>query len=282
MATEKEILEHDYSQKYIFISTPMYGGQCTGLFHQSLLGLQRLCIQVGLRAAISDQWQESLIPRARNYEADKFRASEATHHVFIDADQGFNPGDVLQLLLADKDIIVGPVAKKSINWKQVADALRVGFPLELMDEFACNLNLNTVNAVKMDGTPQLVREGGTGLMMIKRSVYDRMQAALPEIEYVPMIDEEVHYGDKQYLYAFFDTSIDPETRHYLSEDWTFCRRWSRLGGEIFILPWLKTAHQGTYTYIANAAAIAELQKQVLAVDSKIVLPFTNEVIASQK
>lgn len=262
MATETEILDYDYSDKSLFISTPMYGGVCSGLFHQSLLGLQRLCIQVGLKAAISDQWQESLITRARNYEVDKFRASGMTNHVFIDADQGFSPGDILQLLMADKDVVVGPVAKKSINWHQITDAINCGFPAEALDEFACNLNLNTLGPVKMDGTPQKIREGGTGLMMIKRSVYDKMQEALPAIEYVPMVDEKAEYGDGKYLYAFFDCCISEEDRHYLSEDWTFCRRWQKLGGDIYILPWLKTAHYGNYTYIANALAIAELQKQL--------------------
>lgn len=278
MASEQEILEYDFSDKLLFISTPMYGGMCTGLFHQSLLALQRLCIQVGLKAAISDQWQESLITRARNYEVDKFRASNMTHHIFIDADQGFSPGDILQLMMANKDIVVGPVAKKSINWQQIVDAVKCGFPTDSLDEFACNLNLNTVGPVKMDGTPQRIREGGTGLMMIKRHVYDAMQAAMPEIEYVPMIDEKADYGDGKHLYAFFDCSIDEIDRHYLSEDWTFCRRWAKIGGEVYILPWIKTGHQGNYVYIANSLAIAELQKQTMLRENKIVLPFTNETV----
>jgi hypothetical protein len=241
----------------------MYGGWCSGAYHSSMMALQRLCIQVGLKAAFSDQWSEALVTRARNYEADKARASGMTHHMFVDADHAFSPGDILQLMMADKDIACAPYAKKNINWVQVADALKCGFPPEIMDEFACDMNLNTLGPVRMNGEPQRIQEGGNGLMMIKMSVYDRLQAAYPEIEYLPhKIDETPQYGDKKYFYAFFDTAIDPETRHYTSEDWTFCRRFSRIGGEIYMLPWLRTGHYGPYTFIANAPAIAELQKQM--------------------
>jgi hypothetical protein len=278
MATDQEILDHDYSNLSLFISTPMYGGQCTALFHQSLMGLQRLCLQVGLKAAISDQWQESLITRARNYEVDKFRASGMTHHLFIDADQGFSPGDIFQLILADKDIATAPVAKKHINWEQVAAAAKVGFPPNILDEFAAELNINTIEPVKMDGAPQRVREGGTGIFLVKRHVYDKIQASYPEIQYVPMVDEPALFEEGKFLYAFFDTAIDPETRHYLSEDWTFCRRWTRIGGEVYVLPWLKTAHVGQYVYIANAPALAALQEELRKKETpRIVIPNEEDV-----
>lgn len=259
--TEQEILNHDYSNLSLFVSTPMYGGVCTGLFHQSILKLQQLCLQVGLKAGFSEQWNESLITRGRNNEVDRFRASGMTHHLFLDADQGFAPGDILQMMLADKDIICAPVAKKGINWQQVTDAVKCGFPAEQLEEFAANLNLNTVGPVKMDGVPQRIREGGTGIFMVKRHVYDKMQAAYPEIEYVPMVDETCEYGDGQHLYAFYDCFID-EDRHYLSEDWGFCRRWAKIGGEVYLLPWIRTGHVGTYTFIGNALAIATLQTKI--------------------
>jgi hypothetical protein len=259
MATEEEILKADYSSRTLFISTPMFGGNCSGLFHQSVLGLQKMCLQLGLHAAISDQWQEALITRARNVEVDKFRASGMSHHVFIDADQGFRPNDVLQMLLADKDVVCAPVAKKAINWLRITEAVKRGFPSVSLENFAPDLNLNTVEKIKFDGQPQQVREGGTGLFMVKRHVYDKMQEAYPEIEYLPMDDEAAEYGDRKYFYCFYDAYIDPETRHYLSEDWGFCRRWRLIGGEVYILPWLVTAHIGTYVYVANAPALAALQ-----------------------
>ena len=46
----------------------------------------------------------------------------------------------------------------------------------------------------------------------------------------------------------FDTIIDPVDNRYLSEDYTFCRRWQALGGEIWLDPNTKLNHVGSYTF----------------------------------
>jgi hypothetical protein len=50
------------------------------------------------------------------------------------------------------------------------------------------------------------------------------------------------------LHALFDTSIDLKTDRYLSEDYTFCRRWQSLGGKIWIDPTVVLTHHGSYSY----------------------------------
>ena len=35
------------------------------------------------------------------------------------------------------------------------------------------------------------------------------------------------------LYALFDTSLDRDKELYLPEDYTFCKRWRDMGGEIW-------------------------------------------------
>jgi hypothetical protein len=54
-------------------------------------------------------------------------------------------------------------------------------------------------------------------------------------------------------YALFDTMIvpkdrDPETRHYLSEDYAFCRRWRSLGGRVWLDTRGKLTHIGTHEF----------------------------------
>jgi hypothetical protein len=44
---------------------------------------------------------------------------------------------------------------------------------------------------------------------------------------------------------------DPETNRYLSEDYTFCRRWQQIGGKIWIDPKTKLTHIGSYTFNGN-------------------------------
>jgi hypothetical protein len=47
----------------------------------------------------------------------------------------------------------------------------------------------------------------------------------------------------QNLFALFDCMIDPNTGEYLSEGYTFCRRWRDIGGEV----WLDTRSRLKHT-----------------------------------
>ena len=65
-------------------------------------------------------------------------------------------------------------------------------------------------------------------------------------------------------FALFDCIIEPESGTYLSEDYTFCRRWRDIGGKL----WLDTegalVHVGTYDFVGNPQiryAVAENEAQ---------------------
>lgn len=85
-------------RKYsLSIQTPMYGGVCCANYTSSLMQLHAMFAQYGLNLRTNFLANESLIPRARNYCVDEFMRSGSTHMIFIDADVGFNPLDVLVL-----------------------------------------------------------------------------------------------------------------------------------------------------------------------------------------
>jgi hypothetical protein len=56
------------------------------------------------------------------------------------------------------------------------------------------------------------------------------------------------------LYALFDCIIDPETGAYLSEDYSFCLRWRRIGGDIWIDVASKLTHSGHYDFAGDHAS----------------------------
>jgi len=114
----------------LFVATPMYGGQCTGHYTQSLLQLQNLMQSNKIDMAISFVFNESLVTRARNALVHNFMKSGFTHMMFIDADIKFNPNDVIPMLLADKEVICGIYPKKEINWSLVEAACKAGVPAE--------------------------------------------------------------------------------------------------------------------------------------------------------
>jgi hypothetical protein len=88
--------------------------------------------------------------------------------------------------------------------------------------------------------------------MYKRAVYEKLIEAMPQTKYV----DDVGLG-KQYepfMYAIFDCVID-EQGHYLSEDWTFCRRASKLGYDIWCDGRVVLNHSGYHEFQGNLSLI---------------------------
>ena len=54
-------------------------------------------------------------------------------------------------------------------------------------------------------------------------------------------------------HALFDCSIDDETGAYMSEDFTFCKRWRAMGGDIWLDTSLMLSHTGTALFAGNPA-----------------------------
>lgn len=252
----------------LFIATPMYGGMAHGLYIKSCLDLQTTFNQYGIETKFSFLFNESLITRARNYLVDEFLRTDYTHMMFIDSDIHFSPKDVIALLALDKDVIGGPYPKKSINWPNVAHAARNHPDLDprelenLVGEYVFNVVKGTSSFQVSE--PLNVLEIGTGHMMIKRHVFDKMKDAYPMIHYKPDHVGQANFDGTRYIHAFFDTVIDTKdsitgggSDRYLSEDYMFCQMWRKIGGEIWLCPWMRTQHIGTYAFTGNMPAVAQ-------------------------
>ena len=251
----------------IFIATPMFGGQCNYMYMISLINLLTKLGQSGIPAMFEIAANESLITKARNILVEGFLKSQATHLLFLDADLGFQADDVVRMVMADKDIIGGQYAKKKINWDVVKGVV----------QNRPDIPSHAINAVVAESTfkplgdslsfninePVEVESIATGLMLVKREVFEEMAAKMPEIEIIsggsetmdPKTMTRVTDAHRK-AHAYFDVSIDPLTRAYTSEDFTFCKRWRSLGGQIFLAPWTKTVHVGTYEYVCDLGAVA--------------------------
>jgi hypothetical protein len=246
----------------LFIATPMYGGFCHGLFSKSCLDLQGMLAHYGIEAKFSFLFNESLIPRARNYLVDEFLRTDYTHFMFIDADIHFNPQDILMLMALDKDIIGGPYPKKSINWGNVKKAIiqNPAVPASELEKVVGEYVFNPVPGTQTFNVqePLEVLEIGTGFMMVKRDVFPAFKAKYPELEYKPDHVGQPGFDGSRYIHAYFDTVIDPVSHRYLSEDYMFCQWWRNMGGKIWLCPWMTCQHIGTYAFSGNLPAVAQL------------------------
>jgi hypothetical protein len=228
----------------------MYGGMCTGHYAQSMLQLQNTMQRNRIDMAVSFVFNESLITRGRNAIVHNFLKSGFTHLMFIDADIKFNAEDIIPMLLSEKEIICGIYPKKEINWALVEQAVKAGVPTDQIKYYSGTHVVNLLDGAAQQKfvvtEPAKIANGGTGFMIIKREVFDKMA---PHVgRYINnAVDLSGNIGAEE-IVEFFTTSIDPDTQHLLSEDYHFCRVWRELGGDIWTAPWVQLGHMGSYLF----------------------------------
>ncbi len=247
----------------------MYGAQAGGMYTKATNDLSMLCTSAGIKLKYYFLFNESLVQRARNYIVDEFLRSDFTHLMFIDSDIGFDARDVLGLLglqtqYPEKyDIITAPYPKKTIAWEKVKKAADAGVaddnPFEL-ERFVSDFVFNPV-AGKTSfelNEPVEVREAGTGFMLIPRTVLEKYRDAYPELAYLPDHARTEKFDGSREIHAYFDCIIDPETKRYLSEDYFFCRKAREAGMSVWMCPWMKINHVGSYVFRGDMGAIGSL------------------------
>lgn len=274
-----EVKVDELRKKKIFVATPMYGGQCAGMYTKSSVDLATMCANYGVDCRFFYIFNESLITRARNYLVDEFiRAEEFTHLMFIDSDINFDPKDVLSLaVLCDDEhpIIGGPYGKKCIAWEKIRQAVDVGIadqdPEEL-SKFTGDFVFNPVVGTKElhINEPVEVLEIGTGFMMVKREVFTSFRESYPQFHYKPDHNRSEHFTGDRYIHAYFDTVIDNDkympgelkwagnTDRYLSEDYMFCQLSRNIGHKIYLCPWMRLGHIGTYVFDGAMADLGRI------------------------
>jgi hypothetical protein len=212
---------------------------------------------------------ESLVTRARNVLVAYFLQSNYTRLLFIDADIEFQVEDVLKLIAHNKEVCVGAYPKKGVNWQRIKDSInsRPGQDISDRDIAAAGsdyaINFKFVNReakqIAIENGVIKLHDGATGFMMIKREAIDKMIAAYPELKYNNDLNTPPDLQD--FFYAFFDTMIDPKDKRYLSEDYTFSRRWQDIGGDIWLDPTISLNHYGSFNFQGNPAQIIQISPQ---------------------
>jgi len=210
----------------VHICMPCYGGMLTESCFMSYIKWSNTCRQLGIDWTMETMTNESLISRARNTLTAKFlHNKESTHLMFIDADIGWEPWHLLIMLNAQKDVIGGLYPMKSLPVKWCVN----GFDGAQVSE---------------DGTLQEVSKTGTGFMLIKRDVFEKLNAHPATKPFINDIGLPAELNP--YMKTYFDTAVR-ENRYY-SEDWTFCENWRDIGGQVWVDKRVLLKHTGTYVF----------------------------------
>jgi glycosyltransferase involved in cell wall biosynthesis len=251
-------------KKKILIATPCYGNVVgKGYFESMLHTMVYFGGSKDVELNVFTMGNESLVTRARNVCVANMLKGNYTHILFIDADIEFSPEVIERLVKKDEDVVCAVYPQKKICWEKlptldIKDLTTEDIQARLMNY---NVHISKIPGVynKEIGKDYFmeVDRAATGFMLIKRTVFTKMMKAYPELRYYSDDESENHIND--HLWAFFDCGID-ERKKYMSEDYMFCDRWTKLGGKIYVDVISPLKHVGNYTFNGSFVQSLNLRK----------------------
>ena len=269
----KEKIEHfkqTHPNTRLWILTPCFGSQCYVGYVGSLIKTINYFREIGIPLCIEFCRNDSLVSRARNnLIAKSMNDLNMTHILFIDNDITWNPIDIVKMLLHDKDVIGGIYPLKKYHWdriikdqgnpnnsnpvktmllKKEQSVLKdVVSDEDFIQQNLLRYNVNYLNEqTRIENSICEVKHLPTGFLCIKRGVFEKMFQAFPSTKYV----DDVCYltrDESAWCFSIFDCGVEMGSDgdpHYLSEDWMFCSRWSKMGGRMFAECSVKLSHTG--------------------------------------
>ena len=222
----------------ILFCTPCFGGQSYTVFNLALQNVVMDMRRAGLACDVYQMRNESLVQRARNNMAARwYFDTPYSHLMFIDADIEFSADDVSKIwntAAGGRDLVVGVYRMKKPD-----AAYAAWVDGELVDD---------LEQFKEDPVIR-VDYAGTGFWLMSRKCYADMIEAYPELGHDAGLGEFPSY-------AFFDTGVrglaDKNTtwkdRFYVSEDYDFCEKYRKIGGEVLMHTDVKLTHWGLIGY----------------------------------
>lgn len=252
------------------IMTPCFDGVIAVNYHVCLTRTMSYMQQVGIKTKTFFLPGDSLVHRARNNLLAMAMADESvTHFLFIDGDIEWDAADVALLILRDRDLIGGIYPKKRLHLGRLTQSpetisnilnnkspFLAHAPNDLyLESTLLDYNLNYLQGVPLTCTNMVaeVLEIATGFMMFRRSMVLRMMECFPQTKFtcnIGLLTPE----QNAYAYCLFDSAV--ENGQLVSEDYLFCRRWKKIGGQVFADLSIPLAHIGKHTF--RGAVISSL------------------------
>ena len=253
----------------LYILTPCFASLCYVNYVHCLMATVELFRKLNIPLKIEFCKNDSLVSRARNnLIARAMTDQEATHFLFIDNDISWDPLDILKLLIAEKDLVGGIYPLKNYDWEKLVKDPQNPYNSNVIqtllkkknDSQLANLlsdsamiqhnllkyNINYTNQyLEINNNLAKVKHLATGFMMIRRNVLTNMMKAFPSTKY----RDDVNFlkpEENAMAYALFDCGV--EEGHYYSEDWLFCDRWTKMGGDVFVDVSINLTHTGIEDY----------------------------------
>ena len=218
----------------VFIAMPCYDSvkinTMLSIF-QLIQHLGQSKVEVGINTMKSP-----LIHQARNYLTSVFLTTEYTHMLFIDSDVEFQADAGLRMLVADKDIICTPYRAKNPDLNNHTYTVKFANP--------------KVVPILPGGLVE-IEAGPTGLMLIKRVVFERIMKNHPQLKIKNSANQALKETEKShsFYYNFFDFAF--EDGYTYGEDVSFCKLARDNDFRIYANTDSMTSHRGEHAWFGK-------------------------------
>lgn len=203
----------------------------------------------GVKFNISTMPGDSMVARARNSLISSwYREMDTEYLMFIDTDMGWNPNDMIRLLMdakvGDYDVVAAIGRRKTDE-----------------SESYCYLMFDDNRAMVDPKTGCFeVRSVGAAFMLISRRIVQKMIESFgDEVDYI-------HTDGKLYWELFWNGRM-PD-RHYWSEDYTFCDLVRKVGSRVMVNPHIALTHWGTKGWYGALSKSGQIAEAPLPADDK--------------
>jgi len=204
--------------KKICIATPCYGNSVTSQYLHSYGLTVEALTKFGIEVNLVTIENDALIERARNQCVYEFLNMNCDYLIFIDADIGWQPIDLITLLASKKDCCGMAYPAKTDERKFVCNIINQN-PFLICDD---------TGFIKADHI-------GTGMLVLSKEMILKMNQV--------HMQEGKWYKDwksENPVPKMFEVALGPDN-HLWSEDYVFCQKWKNIGGDAWIYKdaWVK-------------------------------------------
>jgi len=220
------------------IVSPIQNDELDVAYHKSLNRTLFELPNLGFNVKVVEASGGSHVGKARERILWNAVREKPTHILWIDADMGWSVKHITRLLCSGHEFCGIAGVKKTEE-------------VSLCCNFLPQQRFHPVTHFLE------VKDVGFAFVLLSMSVIEKMCAAYPELRYNAGDDEE---------YALFLDMIDKgDTSHgpygeRLSEDFSFCRRWRAIGGEIWLDPAQAIIHAGRKEYTGRVSDLFQYEK----------------------
>jgi hypothetical protein len=232
------------------IATPAYGETFYTPYVHTIFRLHRALVPAGWSLSFASVAFAD-IAESRNFLLTHwFDKTDASHLLFLDADMGFEPQLVQEMLALNKPVVGAISPRRQLDLRRLYNIAREGgADAERTISRGLDYIVQPVRgraAGRQKGFIEV--EGcGAGIMLIQRGCIEQMLKKLPQLSdaRAPK-NSPLAQGLNRLIRAF-----DPITRdgNRMSEDFSFCHRWRvDCGGQIWASTDRKITHVGMYHF----------------------------------